>query len=130
MRDDASGGPEGRPGLAVAAPLGDEHLVSQVVLEVLMGLQEEWRRNRPASANGDARTVAIVGTLAGHQHHLGALCVRNCLERAGWKTFHLGPDVPMEEFAQVQKSREAGLVCISLAPGGRLGEAARTVGGS
>lgn len=100
--------------------VGEEHLVSQVMLEVLLGLRGDGK--------GGSGRVAVVGTLSGNHHHLGALCVRLTLEHAGWTVYYLGADVPTEDFAQLQKGREAELVCISLAPSGLLGDAVRTVG--
>lgn len=107
--------------------VGEEHMVSQVMTEVLLKLRADHReeaRRRPA--DGPA-PVAVVGTMEGNQHHLGSLCVRLLLERLGWEVYYLGPDVPVEEFAVIQRGRDASLVCVSLPPMAQPGDAARAV---
>jgi len=103
--------------------VGEEHLVSQAMAEVLLRLSDEVARDPVPGA----APLAVVGTLEGNQHHLGALTVRVLLERAGWDVCYLGPDVPIEDFAALQRSREAALVCISLPPPAAAGDAARVV---
>jgi len=71
--------------------------------------------------------VAVVGSLEGNQHHLGSMCVRVLLEALGWRVHFLGPDVPVEDFAVVQRGRGASLVCISLTPPATGGDVARAV---
>jgi excisionase family DNA binding protein len=111
--------------------VGDEHLVSQVMTEVLIGL-----RPGPAdlgSATDTRGPVAVVGAAEGTQHHLGAMSVRHLLETKGWEVFYLGPDVPLEDIAAVQRSREAQLVCVSVGPGptpGDIGRVIRAMAGS
>jgi methylmalonyl-CoA mutase cobalamin-binding subunit len=74
------------------------------------------------------RPVAVVGTLEGNHHQLGALCIRLLLERSGWQVFYPGADVPVEDFGVIQMSRDASLVCISLPPAGSLGDVDRSLG--
>ena len=107
--------------------VGEEHMVSQVMAEVLFKLradqrEELWKERGPAQG-----PVALVGTVEGNQHHLGSLCVRILLERLGWDVYYLGPDVPLEDFAVIQRGREASLVCISLPPLAQPGDVARAV---
>ena len=56
------------------------------------------------------------GSHGGGHHDLGAQAVRVLLEREGWKVYYLGADVPVEEFAEIQRAQGATLVCISLSP--------------
>ena len=49
------------------------------------------------------------------------------LEQLGWTVYYPGPDVPIDDFGMMQKSREASLVCISLPPGGSAGDVVRTL---
>jgi methanogenic corrinoid protein MtbC1 len=106
--------------------VGDEHMVSQTITSALLVLRREWLNARPASRRG--RPVAVVGTLEGNHHELGALCIRLLLERLGWQVFYPGADVPIEDFGVIQMSREASLVCISLPPTGSLGDVDRSLG--
>lgn len=106
---------------------GEEHLVSQVMYEVLVKLRSELRDETAPTSNGVRRPTAVVGTMEGNQHHLGSMCVRILLERRGWDVFYLGPDVPIEDFGVVQRGRSAQLVCISLTPPAAAGEVARAV---
>ncbi len=103
--------------------VAEEHLVSQVMAEVLLRLvpRRTFEGGRPQ------RPVAVVGTMEGNQHHLGALAVRVLLERIGWDVCYLGPDVPIEDFAAIQRNREARLVCVSVPPPAAMGDVARVV---
>lgn len=111
--------------------IGEEHMASQAVMEALVrrsaqvGVVERspGMRSLPPEAGitalADAETrgrVALVGATSGDQHHLGAYCVRLVLESRGWEVHYLGADTPAEEFAALQRSRGAGLVCISFSP--------------
>ena len=124
--DEGIGGLMERVGVAWAEGrlrVAEEHLVSQAMVEVLLRLT----RSRDAEAPTDRLPTAVVGTMEGNQHHLGALSVRILLERRGWDVSYLGPDVPVEDFAAIQRSREAALVCISLPPPAAAGDVARVV---
>lgn len=107
--------------------VAEEHMVSQAMTEVLLKLRSEEREARGRNGWHDGAPVAVVGTMEGNQHHLGSLCVRLLLERMGWEVFYLGPDVPVEEFAVVQRGRDAALVCVSLPPAAQPGDVSRAV---
>lgn len=115
--------------------VGDEHMVSQAITGALIGLRRHWLGTRSdAFENGNGngrgrstRPVAVVGTIEGNHHQIGALCVRLLLEREGWEVYYPGPDVPVEDFGVIQMSREASLVCISLPPSGTIGDVSRTL---
>ena len=104
---------------------GEEHMVSQVMIEVLLKLRS--RIEEPLPASREEAPVAVVGTLEGNQHHLGSLCIRLVLEELGWRVHYLGPDVPVEDFALIQRGRRASLVCVSLPPVTSGGDIARAV---
>lgn len=106
--------------------VAEEHLVSQAISEVLLKLRAE-RRDRQGAGPQEGAPVAVVGAMEGNQHHLGSLCVRLLLEARGWDVFYLGPDVPTEEFAVIQRGRAASLVCLSLPPQSQGGDVARVV---
>lgn len=107
--------------------VGEEHLVSQILLETLIRLRTERREGQPLSDTAEGMPVAVVGTLEGNLHHMGSMCVRILLEAMGWKVHYLGPDVPLEDFAVVQRGREADLLCISLTPPATAGDVRRAV---
>lgn len=117
--------------------VGDEHMVSQAMTGALIRLRHAWRGSQSshtATTAGDGTgarkatpPVAVVGTIEGNQHQIGALCVRLLLEQAGWRVFYPGADVPAEDFGVIQMSREASLVCISLPPAGTIGDVSRTL---
>jgi len=125
--------------------VGEEHLISQGMIEVLYGIRERRRREgtsprspsdgeegrgqgagRPPS--NPSKGLAVVGSTEENQHHLGALGVRILLEELGWEVLYLGPGVPAEEFAVLQRSREAGLVCVSMASPVTPGSIVRLLG--
>ena len=112
--------------------VGDEHMTSEAVTGVLHALRREWIDDRPgddSATPGHATNapVAVVGTLEGNRHGIGALCTRMILERRDWRVYYPGVDVPIEDFGFVQMSRDASLVCISLPPNGTLGDVTRTL---
>ncbi|MDH3271049.1 MAG: helix-turn-helix domain-containing protein [Gemmatimonadota bacterium] len=108
--------------------VGDEHMVSQAIHAALITLRREWLdRRRDPTTSGETRPVAVVGTMMGNHHQLGALCVRLLLERCGWEVYYPGHDVPIEDFAEIQRAREATLVCISLGPAGTIGDVTRSL---
>ena len=108
--------------------VGEEHMASQVVLEVLLRFRTGW--DHPLAPNNSAHDhlpVAVVGAMQGDHHDLGAQAVRVLLEREGWRVYYLGADVPLEEFAEVQRAQGASLVCISLSPRSTLPDLQRAI---
>ncbi len=117
---------------------GEEHMTTEMLVETMLRLRDEGlsrsdgARNGSAPApNGNGRRgdsrhlqdlstrdgpVAVVGAMEGDRHHLASLCLRIMLERRGWHVFYLGADVPVEDFAAIQKQHAASLVCVSFAP--------------
>lgn len=96
--------------------VGEEHLLSETLFEVLVRLRDEILRRRGDGVPGVPRLVAVVGSMEGDRHSLGAFCTRLLLESEGWEVVYLGADVPVEDFASVQKDRSAALVGVSFAP--------------
>lgn len=108
--------------------VAEEHMVTQAMTEVLLKLRSEGAEARAREEWNERPPVAVVGTVEGNQHNLGSLCVRLLLERLGWDVFYLGADVPVEDFAVVQRDRGAALVSVSLPPLAQAGDVARAVG--
>jgi methylmalonyl-CoA mutase cobalamin-binding subunit len=65
--------------------------------------------------------------MEGDHHDLGAQAIRVLLERQGWKVYYLGADVPVEEFAQIQRAQGASLVCISVSPENAIPDVQRII---
>ncbi len=103
---------------------GEEHMVSQIVTEALLRYRERAIASRPEPTAG----IAVVGASEGNQHALGALIVRILLESKGWRVLYLGPDVPLEDFANIQRARGAALVCVSMSPSSAVGDVLRVFG--
>jgi excisionase family DNA binding protein len=94
--------------------VAEEHMVSETLVEALLRLR---RLAGPSRAGADGEPPhAVVGVMAGDRHQLGAQCVRLLLERRAWQVSFVGADVPVEDFAAVQRARAARLVCVSFAP--------------
>lgn len=108
--------------------IGEEHMATQVITEVLIRLRKGWDSLGLSYPSLDRTTpVAIVGAVAGDHHDLGALGIRVLLERSGWRVYYLGSNVPVEEFAQIQRAYGASLVCLSLSPSHTLPDLQRIV---
>lgn len=97
--------------------VGEEHMATEVLVETLIRIRAAAESD-PVADRGDESTapVAVLGSMEGDRHHIGSLCARLLLERRGWEVYFLGADVPVEDFAAIQRSRNAGLVCVSFAP--------------
>lgn len=95
--------------------IGDEHQMTQVIRDTLVGLHVDLIKSNPSSSE-KKRPVAVVGCLRNVVHELGALMVRLVLEAKGWRVVYLGQDVPTEEYAEQQRKQKATLVCISVIP--------------
>lgn len=108
-------------------------MATEMLVETLLRLRDEGEVQVPttngngASAEGDGESsshlhdreggpLAVVGAMEGDRHHLASLCLRIMLERRGWHVFYMGADVPVEDFAAIQKQHRASLVCVSFAP--------------
>jgi len=95
--------------------VGEEHMASEVILESLIRLRlAREPRGRPPLVAAEPAPVAVVGSLEGEFHAIGAQAVRSILERRGWRVYYLGSNVPAKEFSSIQQAQVADLVCISL----------------
>lgn len=109
-------------------PVGDEHMATQVVLEALLRIRmSRESASPPNGAPATPKPVAVVGSMEGDHHDLGAQAARAVLEWEGWKVYYLGPNVPIEEFAGVQQAQVAGLVCISFSSNSTIPDLQRAV---
>lgn len=83
-----------------------EHVATEVVKRVLHWMVE------PARAD-DHGPGAVVGTLSGELHGLGALLAGATAALDGWRVTVLGQDLPPEEFAHAARTVGARMVGIS-----------------
>lgn len=86
-----------------------EHVASAAVTRVLTSLRE----------NRGVGPVALVGTLPGERHEIGALLAAAAADLAGWRVVYLGADLPVEELAGAAGSTGARAVCVSAVYGGQ-----------
>lgn len=106
--------------------IGEEHMATQMIVEVLIRLRDDWEgRMRGRKGSDTDPLVAVVGSMEGDHHDLGAHGIRTLLERAGWRVYFLGPNVPAQDFAEIQRSQGADLLCISCSPNRTIGDVRR-----
>lgn len=94
--------------------VGEEHILTQVMLDALHALRVESQATK--RADWDPDRLALVCSAEGSRHEIGAFCVRLLLEAHGWNVLYLGNDAPFSEVATLQQERRAKLVCISFVP--------------
>jgi len=87
--------------------ISQEHLASAVVRSLLgsMAMAQSSERNGP---------LLLTTTPAGQRHEFGALAAAVVAASMGWRTVHLGADLPAEEIASVVRKKGARAVAISL----------------
>jgi excisionase family DNA binding protein len=93
-----------------AFEIGDEHRISESLLDVLYGLLAEIGREQTDAVSG----VAIVGCGPNESHATGAMMVRVLLSARGWKVIYLGQNVPVEDLLLYQRRHQATLVAVSM----------------
>jgi DNA-binding transcriptional MerR regulator/methylmalonyl-CoA mutase cobalamin-binding subunit len=86
-----------------------EHVASAAISRVLTGLRE---------GKGDG-PIAVVATLSGERHEVGALMAAAAVELAGWQVVYLGADLPPDEVASAAERTGAKAICVSVVYGGR-----------
>jgi methanogenic corrinoid protein MtbC1 len=94
--------------------VGEEHLMTQTMRDALIALT--FSASVPVSTVRSETARALVGSISGDAHELGALMTRLVLVAAGWNVSYAGLNVPTEEFAALQAAGSYDLVCISLTP--------------
>ena len=91
-----------------AFSIGEEHRISESILDVLYGIQTsldtELRPHGPA---------VVLGTIQDEQHVTGAMMIRTLLTEAGYRVSYLGRNVPVEDFLLFQRKQAAPLICLS-----------------
>jgi methylmalonyl-CoA mutase cobalamin-binding subunit len=88
--------------------VAQEHLATATVRRVL-----ETTRDMGGGAENGSRPVAVVATLDGERHEVGALMVATTATLAGWRVAYLGADLPIPEVVSAAESTGASAVLIS-----------------
>lgn len=83
-----------------------EHLASQVVKRVLHWMVE------PARGDGDGPR-AVIGTLSGEHHEMGALLAGATAALEGWHVTYVGQNLPAEDFCLAARTVGARVIGIS-----------------
>lgn len=102
-------------------PVGEEHLISQIMMSGLQGLLDEVRRKHKGEGENRA-LLAISAGAEGSHHELGAFGARLQLEEHGWRTLYPGANLPTSELAMMQRDYGARLVCVSFVKPLRLSD--------
>ena len=102
--------------------VADEHVASATAAIALEHLAE-----RAASPpREDELPLAVVSSVEGELHYLGARVIADALERHGWTTLYCGASTPVDEVVSLARRRAVRLVALSVARRRVLGAAART----
>lgn len=88
--------------------VADEHLATAVTQFVIAVLQTYL------PAVGSAAERALVLSIDGEQHHLGALMVADALVIDGWDARFLGGSVPVDAVAAMAEREHAALIAVSV----------------
>jgi methylmalonyl-CoA mutase cobalamin-binding domain/chain len=103
--------------LSIAA----EHVATQITL------QEASRLRTLLKSRIKLGLKAVVTTVAGDTHAIGARAVADFLVMDGWDVDFLGVDTPAEEIAKYAAVRGAKIVCVSMVMASYLEEMRRVV---
>lgn len=93
-----------------AFEIGDEHRISECLMDVLYGIIATMTTRNGVSN----KKVAIVGCGPNEDHATGALMVRILLLARGWNVVYLGRNVPVEDLVLYQRRHRAGLIAVSM----------------
>lgn len=85
-----------------------EHQITQFTLQEMARLRREFR---PSQQPGFR---AVVTSVQGDQHIVGAMMVSDLLRQAGWEVDFLGADTPAEDLAEFVRERKQDLVILSV----------------
>ena len=91
-----------------AFAIGEEHRVSESILDVLYGIQGAVEAHV-----SDAKAPVVLGTIRGEEHVTGAMMVRTLLTESGHPVSYLGRNVPEEDFLLFRRKHNASLICLS-----------------
>lgn len=84
-----------------------EHLASVAVRDALFVVRDELQ-------HGSGGPMALVATLAGERHELGAMMAAATAASAGWSVTYLGPDLPARDIASAALELRVPVVMLSV----------------
>ncbi|MEM7309651.1 MAG: cobalamin-dependent protein [Planctomycetota bacterium] len=99
----------------------EEHLGSRIVEEALILLRSRMPRAEP---NG---RTALVASVSGNLHDIGARTVADHFEMAGWRSLFVGANAPSEDLVAAVKHFKVDLVALSAGAGLNLRATAQQV---
>jgi methanogenic corrinoid protein MtbC1/DNA-binding XRE family transcriptional regulator len=86
-----------------------EHMATQITLRQMARLRTMLKTRLKLGLK------AVVSSVEGDQHFIGAQAVADFLMVDGWEVDFLGADIPTDHMLMYVKAREANLVCVSVA---------------
>lgn len=86
-----------------------EHIATQITLRQMARLRSMLKTRLKLGLK------AVVSSVEGDQHFIGAQAVADFLMVDGWEVDFLGADIPTDHMLMYVKAREANLVCVSVA---------------
>ena len=88
--------------------VSEEHIATQITIHQLARLRDKIQPKPPIGVR------AVVGTLEGDLHQVGAQVVSDFLYEDGWKVDYLGVHTPVDEIVRYVKQKKARLLAISI----------------
>jgi methanogenic corrinoid protein MtbC1/DNA-binding XRE family transcriptional regulator len=85
-----------------------EHIATQITLRQMARLKSLLKTRLRLGLK------AVVSSVEGDQHFIGAQAVADFLSVDGWEVDFLGADVPTDHLVPYTKARQADLVCVSV----------------
>lgn len=85
-----------------------EHIATQITLRQMARLRAMLKTRLKLGLK------AVVSSVEGDQHFIGAQAIADFLVVDGWEVDFLGADVPTDHLVPYAKAREAHLVCVSV----------------
>lgn len=86
-----------------------EHIATQITLRQMARLRAMLKTRLKLGLR------AVVSSVEGDQHFIGAQAVSDFLMVDGWEVDFLGADIPTDHMVMYVKARQAQLVCVSVA---------------
>ncbi len=98
-----------------------EHKITQYTIQEMARVRREFRPDQPLGFR------AVVTSVQGDQHIIGALMVADLLRQAGWEVDFLGVDTPAVDLTEFVRERKQDLVVLSVTSSESLGSLRTTV---